>query len=280
MNEDELKISDTAAALAAGAALGDVRPLPLEIAGVGGYTVVPEGYRIESLENYLLRPVRVRQGLELHDTESFIAYVKEYKRKNETHLFFDVEHERFAAVIDYHTGANVEVERASWCDHIAVYKPRNSEEWKVWAGQNARQMEQVEFARFIEANLPDIVEPAGAVMLELALTFEAKKEVEYSSGVRLQNGQIQFTYNEVVRGQAQKGTIETPDTFVLGIPIHENGPAYRIPVRFRWRLKDGRAAFWYEIVRPRRFVIDALREMRETVASDTGLAVLSGAIEE
>ena len=110
----------------------------------------------------------------------------------------------------------------------------------------------------------------------MALTFEAKKSVEFSSGVRLNNGQIQFQYDEVVRGTAQRGTIEVPEHFVLGIPIHANGPAYRIPVRLRWRLQEGKVAFWYELVRPHRFIEDAVMEIRERIVNDTGIAVLSG----
>jgi uncharacterized protein YfdQ (DUF2303 family) len=142
--------------------------------------------------------------------------------------------------------------------------------------QNKKQLTQVDFARFLEDNLPDIVEPEGATLLEVALTFEAKKDVEFASGVRLQNGQIQFQYNEVIRGAAQKGTLEVPEQFVLGIPIHVGGPAYRIPVRFRWRLHEGKAVFWYEIVRPHRYVEDALREIRERIGQETGIDVLAG----
>jgi len=38
-----------------------------------------------------------------------------------------------------------------------------------------------------------------------------------------------------VLGWRAKVTIEVPESFVLGISIHVNGPAYRIPVRLRWR---------------------------------------------
>jgi uncharacterized protein YfdQ (DUF2303 family) len=142
--------------------------------------------------------------------------------------------------------------------------------------QNRKQMTQVDFARFLEENLPDIVEPASADLLEVALTFEAKKSVEFSSGVRLANGQIQFQYDEVVRGTAQKGSIEIPEQFVLGVAIHVGGPAYRIPVRLRWRLQEGKVVFWYEVVRPHRFIEDALKEIRERVAKETAIPILAG----
>jgi uncharacterized protein YfdQ (DUF2303 family) len=268
-------IGDVQAAIAAGAALGEPRAIPQTPAAEGIYTVIPEGYKVRSLEEYLPRPLRVKQQAELHDADSFIAYVKEFGRTGVSHLFFDAEKESFAAVLDYHEGAGGAA-MPGWCEHVARFVTRRSVEFAAWMQQNRKQMTQVDFARFLEENLPDVVEPEGATLLAIALTFEAKKDVEFNSGVRLQNGQVQFQYNEVVRGTAQKGTLEVHELFVLGIPIHAGGPAYRIPVRFRWRLHEGKAAFWYEIVRPHRFVEDALKEIREKVAADTGIPVLAG----
>ena len=47
-------------------------------APAGLYTVVPPDYKLESLEDFMRRPLRVRQELELHDADSFIAYVSEF----------------------------------------------------------------------------------------------------------------------------------------------------------------------------------------------------------
>ncbi|SRR5579883_308355 len=274
-DENAQPAGDVEAAIAAGAALGEPRSLTRTSALEGIYAVVPEGYELRSLEEYLPRPLRVRQQVEFHDADSFTDYVTDFEKMGASRIFFNAEKETFAAILDYHEGAGA---APGWCEHVATFTPRRSAEFQTWMGQNRKQFTQVDFARFLEENLPDVVEPDGAALLEIALTFEAKKDVEFSSGVRLQNGQIQFTYNEVVRGAAQKGTLEVPEQFVLGIPIHAGGPAYRIAVRFRWRLQEGKAVFWYEIVRPHRFVEDALKELRAKVADDTQTAVLAGVV--
>ncbi len=266
---DPSQIGDTQAAIAAGAALGDPRsPVADEKAGV--FTVVPKDYRIDDLEKFLPRPLRINEAVTLHDTDSFIAYVNNFKLPVSL-IFFDTIEEEFLAVLDYH-----EVETASWCGHTATFKPRRSVEFETWMGTNRKQMTQVDFARFLEENMPDVVEPSSADLLQVALTFEAKKSVEFASGVRLANGQIQFAYDEIVRGTAQKGTIEIPEQFVIGVPIHINGPAYRIPVRLRWRLQEGKVIFWYEILRPHRFIEDALKEIRERVGVETSTTILAG----
>lgn len=263
--------NDVHAALAAGAALGGPQS-PVQESGAGVYAVVPKGYSLESLEDYLPRPLRIEQCVLLHDTDSFIGYLNEYAKQGISLIFFNVEGEEFVAILDYHE----KPETPGWCDHVAKFHPRRSVEFTTWMDFNRKQMTQVDFARFLEENLPDVVEPNSAELLQVALTFEAKKSVEFSSGVRLANGTIQFAYDEVVRGTAQKGTIEIPEQFVLGIAIHVNGPAYRIPVRLRWRLQEGKVVFWYEVVRPHRFIEDALKEIRSRIEQETDLGVLAG----
>lgn len=266
-------VSDVQAALAAGASLGLPREAAKDTPGVGVFTVIPRDYEVKDLESFLPRPLRIRQEIALQDTDSFIAYVKEFMT-GATQILFDVREETFTAVFDYH-----EIDKPAWCDHHANFKPCRGVEFQTWMAKNRQQMTQVDFARFLEDNMPDIVEPSSAELLQVALTFEAKKSVEFSSGVRLANGQIQLQYDEVIRGAAQKGTIEVPEKFVLGIPIHTNGPAYRITVRLRWRLQDGKVVFWYEIVRPHKFIEDALKEISQRIATETAVPLLTGSIE-
>lgn len=271
-------IGDTQAAIAAGAALGDPRspvnnPEPDGLPA-GVFTVVPKDYRVEDLERFLARPLRIKESVHLDDTDSFIAYVNAFN-SGTSRIFFNTTQEEFVAILDYH-----EATVPAWTQHTAEYKPRRSVEFTTWMESNRKHMTQVDFARFLEENMPDVVEPNSAELLQVALTFEAKKSVEFSSGVRLNNGQIQFQYDEVVRGTAQKGTIEIPEKFVLGIPIHVNGPAYRIDVRLRWRLQEGKVVFWYEVIRPHRYVEDALKEIRTRVASETTVPLLAGSVGE
>jgi uncharacterized protein YfdQ (DUF2303 family) len=264
---------DIDAALAAGAALGSAQgPYPDDATeNSGAYAVVPRGYELVSLEQFLPSPLHISEHVSLQDADSFIAYVNDFKTAELSRLFFDVDQEEFLGVLDYHA-----VDAPAWCAHQASFKPRRSEEFKIWMANNRKVMPQVDFARFLEENLPDVVEPNSADLLAVALTFEAKKSVDFSSGVRLASGQIQFQFDETVRGTAQKGTIEVPEQFVLGISIHVNGPAYRIPVRLRWRIQEAKLNFWYEVVRPHRFIEDALREIGERVTNEVGMPVLTG----
>jgi len=257
-------------AIEAGMLLGE----PKSPEGRGAYTVLPKDCTIRSLEEFAENPLRVRQNVDLFDAASFIAYIAHFGIPERTRIFFDGEDEAFNAILDYHENTD----DPGWCQHRALFRCRRTPEFAAWMAKNKTGMSQVDFARFVEEHLPDIVEPPGAQLLEVARTLEAKKEVTFSSGVRLDNGQVQFTYEEILRGSAAKGTLEIPEQFVLGIAIHEGGPAYRIPVRLRYRIHEQKLVFWYEVVRPHRFLQDALGEIRQRVTGETGYAVLSGAV--
>ena len=209
---DSDHIGDTQTAIAAGAAIGDPRIVVPTNEGV--YAVVPKDYEIQDLEQYLPKPLRVRQHVTLNDTDSFIEYVKAYAKQPTTRLFFANEGEAFEAVIDYHESADA----PAWCEHKATFKPVRSVEFTTWMERNRKQFTQVDFARFLEENLPDVVEPEGAVLLEVALTMEAKKEVTFSSGVRLANGQIQFQYDEEVRARRRRGRSKSPSSLCWASP--------------------------------------------------------------
>ena len=101
------------------------------------------------------------------------------------------------AVIDYH------FEEPAWCRHRATLAFRPTPEWTTWTGLSGRHLSQVDFAAFIEDNLPDIADPAGADILDVTRSLEAKKSVEFRSSIRLQDGSSQLTYDETVVGKGR-----------------------------------------------------------------------------
>jgi uncharacterized protein YfdQ (DUF2303 family) len=123
-----------------------------------------------------------------------------------------------------------------------------------------KQMNQIQFAEFIEANVPDITsttasEPSGAEMLEVAINFKAQKKVNFASGQVLANGQVDFKYQEEIQGSAgANGNIKVPERFFIGIPVFEGGDPYKLEAKLRWALNDGKLTMWFELVRDQRFL--------------------------
>lgn len=274
--------NDTAAAILAGAALGT----PKLIAEHGlTLVVVPPGHNVKEIntEKFLDRPTRKRGTTTLHDAASFILAVK-YEKTPNTAIYATQDPPTFTAVFngnqqadDSQATAAIPV-LAGWGDHKARYDCPLSDEWKTWTGaNNGKHMNQVDFARFIEDNLPDIVEPAGADMLEVSRTLEAKKAVNFASATRLSDGAQQFTYEETIEGTAAKGRLQVPERFKIGIPIFQGSTElWPVTARLRYRIDGGRLSLWYDLEREHKVLEQAVNEMRATIEKETGLKTLMG----
>lgn len=270
MNDTE---NSAAAILAAGSAIGAqinaINPTDIP-AGGAPLIVVPEGYELRNLEDLLPAPSRKKGTTVLNDENSFVHVVNDQKNAS-TRLFSALNPPSFTAVF------NADADGPGWGDHRAAYALPLSPEWKTWAGRDSRQSKQAEFAQFIEGNLPDIIEPVGATVLEVVRTLEAKKKVSFASGIRLSNGEQQLIYEEEIQGSAQKGTLTVPEIFVLAIPVFENGEPWRVEARLRYRIGDDKSlTLWYELVRPHKIIEAAVNEVRARVAEKTALPLLNG----
>ncbi|QTP60897.1 DUF2303 family protein [Billgrantia antri] len=249
-------------AVAAGMALADLNP-QLQHA-----VLVPEGYSLEDLERFHDQPRRTRQQVAIHNATDFGLYVNRFK-DSETTIYADLEHTRFTAVLD-HPGAG----DPAWGQHRATYACPHSRSWKTWTAADGKAMRQADFAKFIEDNLPDVQQPSGSDILTISRTLEAKKKVDFQSGVRLDNGEVQITFNEEIKGTAGKGTIEIPETFELGIPVFEGGDHYALTARLRYRINDGQLVMWFDLLRPERLLEDAFANTLEQIRRDIGPDVM------
>ncbi|NHC63059.1 DUF2303 family protein [Paenalcaligenes suwonensis] len=254
-------------ALAAGAALGK----PVAIPGAdGAYAIVPDGYSIITLESHLPTPTRKTGAVVTDDAGSFIQYFNKHATDT-SQIYAKLNPPSFTGVLNDHTH-----ESAGWKDHRVKYACPFSPEWLEWSKSDGKAMKQAEFAEFIERNLPDIVEPAGADMLEISRSLQAKKQVNFSSGIRLQNGQTELTYEEEIKGTSSKGKLQIPETFKIGIAVLDGGEGYKIECRLRYRINDANLVMWYEMVRPHKIIEDAARDVFAKIATETGQQILRG----
>lgn len=239
------------------------------------FVVLPDGYSTHNLENTLDRPVRKRGHVTLHDAASFIDYFKLHQAASR--IYGQVDPPVFIAVLNDHRK-----DEAGWGDHRATYNCPLSKEWKEWTGFAGRPADQVAFAEFIESHIPEIIsstpeEPSGAVMLEVATSFKAKKEVNFASGQRLDNGQVDFVFQEEIKGSAgPKGSIKVPERFYIGVPVFEGGAPYKVEAKLRYRLKDGHLSMWFELVRSHKVLEAAFMDIWKEIADSTQTTIWRG----
>lgn len=236
------------------------------------HVIVPPGWSVEDLRLTLPTPDRIKGKTAVRDVPSFALLVNEFKAPS-TKLFGTIDPPRFVAVFN----DNAQASGPGWGDHRVEYACPTTKEWQIWTKSNKVGMPQVDFAQFIEDNLPDLLD--GATMLEVSRSLEAKKSVNFASGIRLDNGAQEFTFEETIQGTAQKGKFRVPEMFEIGIPVFEGGPLYKIRARFRYRISDsGKLTLWYDLERPHKVIEDAVKQVWEDIAAKTELTILHAAV--
>lgn len=235
------------------------------------FAVVAAGDRVESLERFMPTPARIRSRFDADDVTSFVAYFNNWNDSETAVIFANQKSTTLHAVLDYH-----DVD-PSWCTHTVNYVAPLSIEWQTWAAMDGKGMPQVDFAHFIENNVKDIHRPTGADMLEMARNFQAKKDVNFSSAIRLQSGAQQLTFHETVAGTSAKGTFAVPEEFFLGVPVFVNGEPYEVCAKLRYRISDnGKLTLWYNLHRPELILRSAFSAIVERVEAETETNVLYG----
>lgn len=232
--------------------------------------VIPQDMKVEALEKYAEqlrpRPLTLEQTVKTLSAPSFLDYYNRYADEHST-IFVDTETGRFEAILDYHASPTEPAHKR----HRVVYNCPQSKEWSAWIKNNNEKMTQEEFALFIEDNLLEIEEPNGAQMLEIASTLKATNSVNFRQSTRIDNGQVQFTYQETIDGQAgHSGQFEIPEQIGLILRPFHGGASYRLRARFRYRITPSGLVLWYTLVRPHLVKEDAIKDVLEMIADEMG----------
>lgn len=263
MSEDT---RDTISAAEIIAALSTAITSPRDINGTP-IAIVPAGYQLHRADDLRETPIRTIAHPKLHTVESFIDYVNAHGDVYSI-IFCDLRTAQFSAILDYHDGS-----AADWCTHRATYTCPSTPEWQDWLRNSGQKMNQEAFGAFIENQLDDIADPPGADLLEIALSLQAAKSVDFLSARRLDNGETQLSYKETVDAKAGRaGQLTIPSEITLGLQVFEGGPAYQVKARFRYRIQDANLALWYELIRPHKIHEAAVTAAVEAIQEGVELA--------
>lgn len=238
-------------------------------------------FEIIDTEAHAASPYAKRGNVNLHEQGSLIHYVKDH-HGNGTALYADIDKNTVVAVLNGHAaswdGGEEFSDQPGWGDHRAWLNLRLTPEWKRWATHDGKAQGQEAFAEFIEDSVADIVDPSGATMLELAQTFEAKKDVAFRSQTRLSDGQRQLTYTENIEARGGSGgQLAVPSQLELGISPYEGGQPYKITARLRFRLGgEGKLTIGYILDRPDDILRAAFNDVVGEIETDTGIKAFRG----
>lgn len=266
-------IDDTSANIIRSLATANALPI---ITDDSTHVMVPQGYELKNIDQAIeaarAAPSRKKGTLALLDLDSLIHYSEEQAAAKTGYILADADRASITAIFNDHRGAD-----AGWRDHRAVYTAEKTPEFLLWMSMNKKPFGQTEFAEFIEDNMADIAGDEGPMLLTMATTIAASTSINFSSAKRLQDGQSQLTYNEVIDAKAgADGALKIPQTFNIGVRIFKNGQGYAIKARLKYRLHSGTVKFWYELDRPERALEDAFNGYVTVLREKSSYAVLLG----
>lgn len=197
---------------------------------------------LEITDPEAVRPGRLSGKVSLDTPDSLAGYAQRFTTDTGV-LFGNVAAGTILARLDYHKPSvsadgvvNDGGPEATHNEHSAVNARQPSEEWKIWTAANGKMVSQLEFARFIEENAPDITSPTGADLLEIARDFHAVRNADFRQIVRTdsENERLEFS-DETKAGVSSGGKmVEVPTTFRIKIPVYMGEPAVELVARFRW----------------------------------------------
>lgn len=213
-------------------------------------------------------------------------------------------HEAGAETLDLHFGDPT----ARHCQHRATYAFPLSKQWQAWMKVSGNPISGVEMGVFLEDNILDVIDPhiqltspgiAGAEASEADLrliNIAQRLEGSYGTGTQLLGMAKSFTVNEAadytvannsttgeatiqIKSEHLDGTgqpIRVPKLFLIAIPVFENGPAYRLPVRFQYRKAGPTVKFILTLHDPKHAKDHAFDEAVQHAAEATKLPLLIG----
>jgi uncharacterized protein YfdQ (DUF2303 family) len=231
-------------------------------------------------EPLLERPLRKKATVRLADADSFIDYIARHGEAHDCTIWCEADYKAgkvgFTGILNDHGAASF---NPAWRDHRAKFSPEFSEEWLRWIGKNKQTFSQGEFAAFIEDNLKNIASvdgsPTGAQMLDMALTFEANQDMRFKSAIRLQSGGVSMSFTQDDDLQTVQ-KMQVFDRFTLGFSVFWNSDAYQVDARLRYRVREGKLTFWFDLIRADKVLESATKTLIEHIRQKTAVPFFFG----
>lgn len=281
MKADELgKAGNNAVLVSLGMMLGDPKRNTME--GGRDYVTVmkPDGSTgIEYLERGEL-PARAKGKIEVHDKQSFIEAVNRFGVINKAAssagvvVYACLSPAQLIGVLNDHiSGKSGDQTQgggssAGWRDHLVQFGMAFSTEYNLWVKSDGKPMDQMDFAHFIDENMPDFITPSGADMLQLATNFKSARDVRFDSKIKMQGGDVQLSYHDVENGGAGAAhSASMPETIKIAIPVwHGLGQKkYEFEAKLRYRVSEGTLQLHYKLIRPQKVVDQAFQDVVDEV---------------
>jgi len=203
--------------------LGHVNEVPVVVA--------PPGWTTTQLDDCMEKPRRVKETIQITCLKSFVAYLLKHKEQSTIIKFDAVGNGDLTAraIIDYHQapGDGAAKNGPMWGQHLAIYQTRSTPSWVAWFNGNDRKFKQSTFADFIYQNMADVMDPAGAELLEIIQTLRLLSKGEFKESKDLHTGSAELLYSMkfLISGTATTEKVLTlPKQMTIKVTPFYGGP--------------------------------------------------------
>ncbi len=254
---------------------------------------VPDGWRIEDLEEFGAVPKRIRQKPVVRGVAAFVNYVNRFKRVGSTIFVVpdlkSLGHGSTLAtcIIDYHDIDRVEnspqSDRPAWGDHVVTLKASPSLAYEKLMNLDGKLLDQDVFARHLEEISRFCSSHDQAQIVEIARSIALTSKGNFKIVDDVFSGSVDFVYD--VKVSASAGTSEkkltVPNIIGFEVPLLDGLDTFAVPVKFKYRQPDevgGKVKLGIEIQDRLWLEEAALVQVRAKLEADTGLDVYVGGI--
>ncbi|RKF23360.1 DUF2303 family protein [Altericroceibacterium spongiae] len=258
-----------------------------------GTKVIPS----EVFDEYRRAPSQRYGTASLTAIESLIDHVNRFKDADSVLFAIDDRTKpSITAVLDYHRAGAESDPRYGL--HRSLFQFPLSDEWKAWTKYDGEPFKMAEFAAFLEDRIIDVLDlipgedslpedmqrfvntvggsiasPSKLIELSVGLKVNERSAVKEAINLSSGEGQVQFVAEHVDDVGAP---LRVPGLFLIGIPVFNKGPIYRLAARLRYRKTAEGLVFYYQLWRADRTFDHSFREACERVQVETELPMMFG----
>lgn len=218
--------------------------------------IVPATGKVVEIEWPRTEPRRKKGQTDVFDAESFNTVIKPHLGQALVYIDRQPTQPAIVAILNGHTAG-----APGFGDHRVNLVLRATPQWTKWRGIDGKFLDQTTFAEFVEDNIEDVAEPAGALLLEIARDLQITRATAFRSAQRNSSGAVHFTHTQDDTTKVGAGEISIPEVIALGVAPFQGIQPFRVPARLRYRLNDGKLTLGIKLQRIEDVVSQALDEV-------------------
>ncbi len=251
-----------------------------------------QGTSITGVEEYAVKPYRVKAKQSFASLAAFMAYINAFKQETTAIIGSTSENgmkANFEAIMDYHgrptdkpADADAVVGRGEaspeWADHRALFDAPLDPDFKAWLGIDGREMDQAEMYAWCVDYQANFITPHSATVLAVVGHLKIVGELDASSNV--QGGGVDTLIRETMKlksGHSSDGVNpdDLPEVWEVSLPVFKGMPArYVLPFRLLWRKCPRHGAqLRFKLVRPHLLIEAAFNDAAAKIRETTGVEV-------